>query len=168
MARNVGILTISDTRSQGLRPDTTTAVIQQTLERAGFVVGATRLVPDDLQQICDQLIDLADRRRIDVVLTTGGTGFGPRDLTPEATRRVIEREVPGIPEAMRTMSAQRNPLAWLSRGIAGLRGRSLIINLPGSPQAVEEGLRVVLPLLPHALEMIEGHSHGTASVVAAA
>ncbi len=158
--RHAGILTISDTRSQGVRADATTPLIRRLLEGSGFVVRETALVPDERQPIQERLIEFADRLRLSLVVTTGGTGFGPRDVTPEATRAVIEREAPGLPEAMRTATAQHNPLAWLSRATAGLRGRTLIVNLPGSPQAVEECLRVVLPLLPHALEMIEGRDHG--------
>lgn len=155
----VGILTVSDTRSQGTRPDTTTPLIRHLVEAAGFAVSETALVPDDQPLIQQRLVDLADRKQLAVVITTGGTGFGPRDVTPEATRAVIEREAPGLAEAMRSETAKRNPLAWLSRGIAGLRGRTLIVNLPGSPQAVEECLHVLLPLLPHALEMIAGREH---------
>jgi molybdenum cofactor synthesis domain-containing protein len=155
----VGILTVSDTRSQGLRADTATPLIRQLLEEAGFAVSETSLVPDDQQRIQERLIELADRQRLPLVITTGGTGLSPRDVTPEATRAVIEREAPGLPEAMRASTATHNPLAWLSRGIAGLRGRTLMVNLPGNPQGAEECLRVLLPLLPHALEMIEGHEH---------
>jgi len=155
----VGILTISDTRSQGLRADTTTALIRRLVEDAGFMVQETALVADEQPQIQARLMDLADRLRLPLVITTGGTGFGPRDVTPEATRAVINREVPGLPEAMRAATAQQSALAWLSRGIAGLRGTTLIVNLPGSPTGVEECLRVLLPLLPHALEMIDGRSH---------
>ena len=113
------------------------------------------------------VVTLASTVKAPLILTTGGTGFGMRDVTPEATRAVIEREVPGLPEAMRASTAKENPLAWLSRGIAGLRGRTLIVNLPGSPRAVEECLRVLLPLLPHALKTIEGTSHGTDAPVVA-
>lgn len=155
----MGILTISDTRSQGTRVDTATPLIRRLLEEAGFTVRATTLVPDDLCRIQEQLVECADRLKLSCVITTGGTGFGPRDVTPEATRAVIERDVPGLPEAMRAATSQHNPLAWLSRATAGLRGRTLIVNLPGSPQAVEECLRVLLPLLPHALEMLEGRDH---------
>lgn len=154
-----GILTVSDTRSQGVREDTTTPLIQRLLEEAGFVVCEAVLVPDELHQIRERLIELADQRQLSLVLTTGGTGFGPRDVTPEATCLVIERDVPGLPEAMRAATAQRNPRVWLSRATAGLRGQTLIVNLPGSPRGVEECLRVLLPLLPHALEMIEGRDH---------
>ena len=160
MTWQVGILTISDTRSQGIRADTATPLIRRLMEQAGLVVSEATLVPDDLQQIQERLIDLADRLQVSLVITSGGTGFGPRDVTPEATRGVIEREVSGLPEAMRTATAQHNPLAWLSRAVAGLRGRTLIVNLPGSPQGVEECLEVLLPLLPHALAMAEGTDHG--------
>ena len=159
MTWQVGILTISDTRSQGLRDDTATPLIQRLLEDAGFAVCETVLVPDECQQIQEQLIGFTDQRKVSLVITTGGTGCGPRDVTPEATRRVIEREVPGLPEAMRASTATRNPLARLSRAVAGLRGGTLIINLPGNPQGAKECLRVLLPLLPHALEMMEGKSH---------
>lgn len=161
-----GILTISDTRSQGTRADTTTPLIRRLLEESGLVVSETALVADELPQIEARLAEFADRLKPSLVVTTGGTGFGPRDVTPEATRRVIEREVPGLPEAMRASGARQNPLAWLSRGIAGLRGRTLIVNVPGSPRAVEDCLRVLLPLLPHAFEMIEGTPHGPRSISA--
>ena len=150
-SRGVGILTISDTRSQGVRVDTTTAVIRCLVEEAGFVVEHTALAPDEQAAIQEHLIDMADRLKAPLILTTGGTGFGARDVTPEATRVVIEREVPGLPEALRAATAKENPLAWLSRGIAGLRGRTLIVNLPGNPRAVEECLHVLLPLLPRHL-----------------
>ena len=166
MTWQAGILTTSDTRSQGTRTDRTTPLIQRILGEAGFAVCETVLVPDELRQIQERLIELADQRQLSLVITTGGTGFGPRDVTPEATRTVIEREVPGLPEAMRVATAQHNPLAWLSRGIAGLRGRTLIVNLPGSPSAVEACLRVLIPLLPHALSMIAGDSHSSVAAVA--
>lgn len=156
----VGIVTISDSRSQGTRADTTTALIRRLVEEAGYVVGQAVVIPDDAQQIEAALIAFADRHALPLVLTTGGTGLGPRDVTPEATKAVIEREAPGLPEAMRTSTAQQSPLAWLSRGIAGLRGRTLIVNLPGSPQGATECLRVLLPLLPHARAMVEGQDHG--------
>jgi len=157
---SVGIVTVSDTRSEGRRADTTTAIIRRVLESGGFKVEQTLLVPDERKQIQTQLKELADRRKLSLIVTTGGTGLGPRDVTPEATKAVIEREVPGLPEAMRANTAAQSPLAWLSRSVGGLRGRTLIVNLPGSPQAVEECLRVLLPLLPHALEMMDGHGHG--------
>lgn len=161
MSRLAGILTVSDTRSAGIRPDTATARLDRILREAGFAVEARRLVPDERAQIEACLREWADKRALPLVLTTGGTGLGPRDVTPEATKAVIEREVPGLPEAMRASTAKENPLARLSRGTAGLRGRTLMVNLPGSPQAAEECLRALMPLLPHALEMAEGRSHGS-------
>jgi molybdenum cofactor synthesis domain-containing protein len=161
---SVGILTVSDTRSQGLRADTATPLIRQLMEQAGFAVSETVLVADDQQAIQKRLIEMADRQQLPLVITTGGTGFGPRDVTPEATRAVIEREVPGLPEAMRVATAKCNPLAWLSRGVAGLRGRTLIVNLPGNPEGAEECLEALLPLLPHALEMLQGGGHETGHV----
>jgi molybdenum cofactor synthesis domain-containing protein len=155
----VGVLTVSDTRSQGRRADTATPLIRRLLEEAGFVVSETALVPDELQQIQERLIDFADRLKLPLVITTGGTGFGPRDVTPEATRGAVERDASGLAEAMRVSTAQQNPLAWLSRGIAGIRDRTFIVNLPGNPEGAEECLRVLLPLLPHALEMLDGHGH---------
>lgn len=165
--QRAAILTVSDTRSEGSRVDTTTPLIRRLLEEAGLVVERTALVPDEQAAIQEHLIEMANRLNVPLILTTGGTGFGARDVTPEATQAVIEREVPGLPEAMRAAAAKENPLAWLSRGVAGLRGRTLIVNLPGSPRAVEECLRVLLPLLQHALEMVEGTSHGSDAPVVA-
>ena len=155
----VGILTVSDTRSRNEREDTATPRIRHILEEAGFMVSEALLVPDEIEQICARLIEFSDNKKFSLVVTTGGTGLGARDVTPEATLRVIERSIPGIPEAMRALTAIGNPLAWLSRAVAGLRGRTLIINLPGNPNGAEECLRVIIPLLPHALSMIEGKSH---------
>lgn len=154
-----GIVTVSDTRSKGVRADTATPLVRSRLEAVGFLVQEAVLVPDEREQIQAALIDMADQLHLALVVTIGGTGFGPRDVTPEATRGVIERDVPGLPEAMRVSTATRTPLAWLSRGIAGIRGRTLMVNLPGNPQGAEECLRVLLPLVPHALEMMDGHSH---------
>lgn len=159
-AWQVGILTVSDTRFQGVRADTATPLIRKLLEGAGFMVSEVALVPDELRQIQERLIDFSDRLKLPLVVTTGGTGFGPRDVTPEATRGVIEREASGLSEAMRASTAQRNPLAWLSRAAAGLRGCTLIVNLPGNPQGAIECLQVLMPLVPHALEMVDGGSHG--------
>ena len=158
--RRVGILTISDTRSQGVRADTATPRLQHVLEEAGFQVSETALVLDETKQIQARLIDWADRVGLPLIVTTGGTGCGPRDVTPEATRAVIEREVQGLPDAMRAMTAPHNHLAWLSRGVAGLRGRTLIVNLPGNPEGAMECVQVLLPLLPHALQMLNGGDHG--------
>jgi molybdenum cofactor synthesis domain-containing protein len=162
----IGIVTISDSRSQGTRADTTTALIRRLMAEAGYAVGETAMIADEVKQIEAILIEMTNRHALQLVLTTGGTGLGPRDVTPEATRGIIDREVPGLPEAMRAVTATQNPRAWLSRGIAGLRGRTLIVNLPGSPRAVEECLRVLIPLLPHALSMIAGDAHGSIAAVA--
>ncbi|MSQ11708.1 MAG: MogA/MoaB family molybdenum cofactor biosynthesis protein [Dehalococcoidia bacterium] len=150
----VGILTSSDAGYRGQRQDVSGQVIREMVEAKGFQVLRAEIVPDEQEMIADRL------RRwsadVDLILTTGGTGLGQRDVTPEATRAVIEREVPGLPEAMRFVTAQKTPMAWLSRAAAGIRGRCLIINLPGSPKAVRECLEVVLPLIPHGLETLRG------------
>jgi len=117
---------------------------------------AQTIVPDEPEQIQQALVHLADDLQVDVVLTTGGTGFTPRDHTPEATRAVLEREAPGLAEVLRWEGYRRTPQAVLSRGVAGLRGRTLIINLPGSPRAVREGMEVLAPILPHAVQMARG------------
>jgi len=120
----------------------------------GWEVRRTAILPDDLQQLRATLSAWADEGGLDIILTTGGTGFAPRDVTPEATRLVIEREAPGLAEAMRSESLKINQHAMLSRGVAGIRGRVLILNLPGSPKAAVENLQVVLPVLPHACELL--------------
>jgi molybdenum cofactor synthesis domain-containing protein len=148
------ILTISDTRSAGTREDTTTALMVELLEGIGLQIGTTRLVPDEQDLIAEAIVELCDGA--DLVLTSGGTGLAPRDVTPEATRAVIEREAPGIAEAMRAETARFQRLAWLSRAVAGTRGRTLIINLPGNPKAVRECLGVLEPMLPHALKLSSG------------
>ncbi|MBW3607001.1 MAG: MogA/MoaB family molybdenum cofactor biosynthesis protein [Actinobacteria bacterium] len=135
------ILTVSDTRSAGTREDTTTALMVQLLEEIGIAIGATRLVPDEQDEIAAAIVELCEGA--DLVLTSGGTGLAPRDVTPEATRSVIDREAPGIAEAMRAETAQFQRLAWLSRAVAGTRGRTLVINLPGNPKAVRECLGVL-------------------------
>ncbi|MBE3587419.1 MAG: molybdopterin adenylyltransferase [Thermoanaerobacteraceae bacterium] len=152
----VGILTASDRGSRGEREDKSADVIREMVAAIDGEVVAYRLVPDDLEVLKENLITMVDRDRLDLVLTTGGTGFSPRDNTPEATRAVIEREVPGIPEAMRAESMKKTPRAMLSRAVAGIRHRTLIINLPGSPKGVRECLEVILPALPHGLEILTG------------
>ena len=148
------ILTVSDTRSAGTREDTTTALMVELLEEIGITIGTTRLVPDEQDEIAAAIVELCEDA--DLVLTSGGTGLAPRDVTPEATRSVIDREAPGIAEAMRAETAQLQRLAWLSRAVAGTRGRTLVINLPGNPKAVRECLGVLKPMLPHALKLSSG------------
>jgi len=152
--RTAAILTISDTRSAGTRTDTTTGLMTELLGSLEIEVVAARLVPDEHDEIAAAIVDLADKA--DLVLTSGGTGLAPRDVTPEATRSVIDREAPGIAEAMRSETAKLQRLSWLSRGVAGTRGRSLVVNLPGNPKAVRECLDVLGPMLPHALKLATG------------
>ncbi len=153
---NIGILTISDKGSSGEREDKSGPVIREAVTAAGFAVAKYEVVPDEKETIARRLAAWADGGAVDVVLTSGGTGLARRDVTPEATLAVIEREVPGIAEAMRAKSLTKTPMAVLSRAVAGLRGECLIINLPGSPKAVRECLEVVLPALAHAVEIIKG------------
>ena len=148
------ILTISDTRSAGTRTDTTTALMREILESLGIDVIETRLVPDERDEISEAIAELAVGANH--VLTSGGTGLAPRDVTPEATRAVLDREAPGIAEAMRAETAKLQPLSWLSRGVAGTRGPTLVVNLPGNPKAVRECLDVLAPLLPHAMKLSSG------------
>ena len=152
----LGVLTISDAGARGERADTSGDAISEILKSRGFIEICRTIVSDDVDKISDILSNWSDSDDIDLLLTTGGTGLGPRDVTPEATKAVIEIEVPGIVEAIRMQTLNKTPLAVLSRSVAGVRSGSLIINLPGSPQAVRECLDVVLPVIPHALEMIKG------------
>lgn len=153
----VAILTISDRSAQGVRADASGEVIRElvTAELNAEIV-AYLVVPDEQPKITAALRAWADDRIADLILTTGGTGLAPRDVTPEATQAVIEREVPGIPEAMRAASLAVTPFAMLSRMVAGTRGQTLIINLPGSPKGVRENLTVVLPALAHGLDKLLG------------
>jgi molybdenum cofactor synthesis domain-containing protein len=152
----VGILTASDKGSTGQRVDESGKVIMNSLERIEGVTADYVVIPDDRNTIEANLIRMADVVGVDLILTTGGTGFSIRDITPEATLSVIDREAPGIPEAMRLKSLEITPKAMLSRAAAGIRGKTLIINLPGSPKAVAECLEVILPVLPHAIEILKG------------
>ncbi len=152
----VGVLTVSDRSARGERADLSGPAVAAAAEAqiADAQVVQRALVPDDRAAIAATLSAWADAAGLDLILTTGGTGFAPRDVTPEATRAVIEREAPGLAEAMRAASLRVTPHAMLSRGIAGIRGRALIINLPGSPKGAVENLATVAPVLPHAIELL--------------
>lgn len=156
MKYTAAVLTVSDRCSRGERVDEGGPLIVQMLEEAGYEVIRSELVADERPQIELALRQLADQTQADLILTTGGTGFSPRDVTPEATLAVCDRPVPGIPEAMRFASMQITMRAMLSRAQAGIRRHSLIINLPGSPKAIRENLSAVLPTLAHGLEMLSG------------
>lgn len=153
---DVAILTISDTGSKGEREDKSGDTIAEIVAKEGFSQVTRTIVPDERDQISAKLRDWCDSGEIDLVLTTGGTGLGPRDVTPEATRDVVDIEVPGIAEAVRMETLKNTPFAMLSRAVAGVRSGCLIINLPGSPKGVRECLGVAVTVIPHALEMIEG------------
>jgi molybdopterin adenylyltransferase len=154
MSLRFGILTVSDRSARGLRPDLSGPALEELVTAQGWKIERTAVIADDLDALRETLSTWADGAGLDVILTTGGTGFSPRDVTPEATRLVIERDAPGLAEAMRFESLKRTPHAMLSRALAGIRGRVLIINLPGSPRAAVENLQVILPALPHAVELL--------------
>ena len=156
MARRVGVLTVSDRSAGGEREDRSGPALAGLLQTHGWTVAATEIVPDERQQIRATLEQWADSGSVDLILTTGGTGFAARDLTPEATLEVLERLAPGLAESIRDAGMRATPHAMLGRGVAGLRGRVLIVNLPGSPRAAQESLEVILPVLPHALDLLAG------------
>jgi len=149
---------VSDKGYAGLRADKSGPFLGQLLAAMGFEVVFSIIVPDEREQIAALLRELADSRGITLVITTGGTGAAPRDVTPEATKEVIEREMPGLAELIRSEGYKKTPFAVLSRGVAGIRKGTLIINLAGSPKAVEEGMEILAPVLPHALQMLRGEN----------
>ncbi|WP_371381549.1 molybdenum cofactor biosynthesis protein B [Sporomusa aerivorans] len=154
---SIGIVTASDKGSRGEREDVSGRIIAEMLTELGTVKHYL-IVPDEQNALSEAIVDMADKKQIDLILTTGGTGLGPRDVTPEATLAVIDRLVPGIPEAMRAKSLTITSRAMLSRAVAGMRGRTLIINLPGSPKGVKECLEVILPALEHGLAIMKGEA----------
>jgi molybdenum cofactor synthesis domain-containing protein len=153
----IGILTISDRASQGIYEDQSgPALREMVVQHFGENVDLMHIVPDDFMEIKRALYKWCDDAKLELILTTGGTGFAPRDVTPEATRAVIERDAPGLVQAMIAASLQKTPHAMLTRMVAGMRGQTLIVNLPGSPKAACENLAVILPALPHAIELLRG------------
>ena len=154
MTIRFGILTLSDRSSRGERADASGPALANLIQGEGWSVVRQSLLPDDESAIREILTAWSDSGEIDVVLTTGGTGFAPRDVTPEATRAVIQREAPGLAEAMRAASLKVTPHAMLSRIVAGIRGKTLIVNLPGSPKGAVENLQVILPVIPHAIQLL--------------
>ncbi len=158
-APRAAVLTVSDRSASGSRQDVSGKLIAERLEQEGFLIEDYRVVPDERADIERALLEYADKRKLELVLTTGGTGPGPRDVTPEATRSLLERSAPGIEEAARAHGQLRTVRSMLSRGAAGIRGGTLIVNLPGSPSAVSEYLDCLLPPLKHGLRMIAGDDH---------
>ena len=154
MTIRFGILTLSDRSARGERADSSGPALANLIQAEGWSVAKQVLLPDEESAIRELLISWADSGELDVILTTGGTGFSPRDVTPEATRAVIEREAPGLAEAMRAASLKITPHAMLSRVVTGIRKKTLIVNLPGSPKGAVENLQVITPVLPHAVQLL--------------
>jgi molybdopterin adenylyltransferase len=157
------VLTMSDKGSRGEREDLTGPAIIDMIKESGFEIVHYKMIPDDFDTIVAELLYLCDELKVELVLTNGGTGFSKRDITPEATMKVIERNVPGIAEAMRLKSLQITPKAMLSRAASGIRGGTLILNLPGSPKAAKENLGFILPALPHGIDILTGRDSECAS-----
>ena len=162
MTLRFGILTLSDRSARGERADSSGPALALLIQAEGWSVTKQSILPDEESAIREILVNWADSAELDVILTTGGTGFSPRDATPEATRAIIEREAPGLAEAMRAASLKITPHAMLSRVVAGIRKKTLIINLPGSPKGAVENLQVVLPVLEHAIKLLQESSEAEA------
>jgi len=158
---NAVVITASDACARGEREDVSGAALVQLLTDLGAEIVASKILSDDLDPLIESLIDFADRDDVNLIITTGGTGLGPRDNTPEATQLVIEREAPGIAEAIRAESLKITPMAMISRGVCGVRSGTLVVNLPGSPKAVRESFAVIAPVLPHAMDLLAGRTSHT-------
>lgn len=156
------IVTVSDSVAQGVRQDLSGPAVARLLEAEGWTIRSTEVLPDDFSLLRERLAALASDVDVDTVFTTGGTGVGPRDRTPEATTSVMERSLPGLAELMRREGMRKTPLAVLSRAVVGVKGKTLMVNLPGAPEGAEDSLRAILPVLPHAVSVIRGEAvHGT-------
>lgn len=159
------VLTISDSVFAGKRSDGSGPAVRDRLERMGWSVAVLEVVPDEFGEISERLATLADGNQVSAIFTTGGTGIAARDVTPEATRSVLDREIPGLGEVMRERGRSATPLAVLSRGVAGTRGQVLLVNLPGSPRGAVESLDAIVDVLPHALELLRGQTEHAAGAM---
>lgn len=154
----IGIITVSDSCFKGKREDKSGKVIQKMVASLGEIV-EYKIVPDEKSLLKSALLNLIDKKAVDIVLTTGGTGISPRDITPDVTKELIDKKLPGFGELVRIKTFSSSPTSILSRAVAGIRGKTIVVNLPGSPRGVEECLAILLPILPHAFDMIQGLSH---------